>query len=238
MDMNKIHVNALSSTYNKFISNYELGKTNAQGSSFASVFANHIKNSANNTSGKVNTVDPISSKDLSMEEYKAYIYSEISSMQFNSTQSQYSYTICISDEAFDAMKNDPEYERFVMQTIKSSFSYYDPWHSETYIIMQFGKTKEDAKITCMSAPNKAFEQKSEESFWERRAERKKKMKELQERIAAQKHLQYKLREQAVMERRAIREMELKGIYGVEPQLPFIALPIEATLFLSMLGGNK
>lgn len=234
--MENIHINSMTNIYSKLISQKSTDQ-NSSDRSFANVLAAQAKKQSVNTKGKITTISPVDTQDLTLDQYKQYIHSELSSMKLHPTQSKYSYSIFISDEAFQAMKEDPEYESFILQTVKATLNFRDPWQSEAYIIMQFGTTKEATKVTSLSAPNKALQQKNEESFWELRAQKKKKQQELSEKICDKKRLQYKIREQAVLEKRALRQMQLNGIYGQEPQMPHIVIPTDAALFLESLGGK-
>lgn len=61
-----------------------------------------------------------STEDMSMTEYQLYIYSKISKITAGSHRSNGYTAVFISDEGFEAMKNDPEYEKWVLDLIKSS----------------------------------------------------------------------------------------------------------------------
>lgn len=49
-------------------------------------------------------------KDMTLEEYKQYLYKQISQIPIHPTRSQESRSITITDAGFQALKNDPSYE--------------------------------------------------------------------------------------------------------------------------------
>lgn len=57
-------------------------------------------------------------ENMSMTEYQLYIQSKISKLTSGSHRGGYT-AVFISDEGFEAMKNDPEYEKWVLNQIKS-----------------------------------------------------------------------------------------------------------------------
>ncbi|MCX4256689.1 MAG: hypothetical protein OSJ54_07150 [Oscillospiraceae bacterium] len=61
-----------------------------------------------------------SAADMSMTEYQLYINSKISKIMSGSHQRGGYTAVFISDEGYAAMKNDPEYEKWVLDLIKQS----------------------------------------------------------------------------------------------------------------------
>lgn len=131
-----------------------------------------------------------STADMSLDEYKQYIYQRISRIPMNPAQTMRSIAIHISDAGFEAMQKDPQYEKWVLDTLKYDFAYYDPWSEvcgESFTIHRFGATKEEYRadswyLGYQKGRGRAiYEKEAEESFWEKRAKRfKKYMKFLQE----------------------------------------------------------
>lgn len=101
--------------------------------------------SATTKTAGVKTLDP---KEMTMEEYKSYVHHRIDQMVQNRHPSQAfcSYAINISEEGFEAMKNDPEYENWVFnEALKKNLDFNDPWTALTggsYHILNIGPTKE------------------------------------------------------------------------------------------------
>lgn len=76
---------------------------------------------------------------------------------------------CIKDSVFI----DPAYEKYVLNTIRTNFSFQDPYGSRTYSVLHFGATEEESHGEIMSYDNPAIPRIKEKSFWERRIERNK-----------------------------------------------------------------
>lgn len=140
-------------------------------------------------------------EDMSMEEYKQYIYDRIGALPVHPSNMQDSISVHISDAGFEAMKNDPEYEKWVLDSIKANFQYPDPWSGVSggkFTVFYFGATKEESRSESWRMGfrngdgNKLFNEKSEDSFWERRARRRKQLKkeleEMQEKKAIAKQM--------------------------------------------------
>lgn len=136
-----------------------------------------------------------------MEEYKEYIYDTIAGLPMHPSQIRNSVTVYISEAGFEAMKNDPEYEAWVLDTLKKNFSFNDPWgpmSGGNYVIHSFGATKEEYQ--GQSRPKEtgnSRRRKTEENYWEERRRRRKELnkkyyEELMERRALIRRLQQKL----------------------------------------------
>ena len=110
-----------------------------------------------------------------MDEYKEYIYDKISKIPIHSSQSGWQWSIQITDQGFEAMKQNPEYEAEVLEAIRANFSFNDRFHSQNYSVLRFGASKEESYGQSFGGGNPAMEK--EESFWERRAKRRKKLQE-------------------------------------------------------------
>ena len=98
-----------------------------------------------------------STADMTMEEYKQYIYDKILKMPVNYSQIQDAVSITISEEGFKAMKEDPEYEKWVLDTIRRDLSAYYPWGTmgeSTYRSHYFGATKKEYRGYCYAKDNR------------------------------------------------------------------------------------
>lgn len=121
---------------------------------------------------------------MSMDEYKEYIYDKISKIPIHSSQSGWQWSIQITDQGFEAMKQNPEYEAEVLEAIRANFSFNDRFHSQNYSVLRFGASKEESYGQSFGGGNPAMEK--EESFWERRAKRRKKLQEQYDEMLDQK----------------------------------------------------
>lgn len=140
--------------------------------------------------------------DMSLEAYKQSIREKISNLPMSSSSRMQSISIQISDAGFEAMKNDPEYEAWVLDTLARDFRFENPWTSVCgggYVVHHFGAAKEQYRGESwypgyMGGQGTAlFDKKSEKSFWEQRVERHKKFMELQQKAAVRRRTLMKLR---------------------------------------------
>lgn len=117
---NTINVNGMTSYYNSFIksitsqtsvnkgSKINSGTVTGEKDSFISTLSSKVE-----TASTIEGASTVSTKDMTLEEYKQYINDTISKYNIHSSHSCDSYAISISDEGFKAMQADPEYEKWV-----------------------------------------------------------------------------------------------------------------------------
>lgn len=117
-------------------------------------------------------------KNMTMDEYKQYIYDSISRLPVHESNMQDITTVNISDAGFHAMKEDPAYEAWVLDTLKVNFMCRDPWSGicqGKYNVFSFGASKEDCRMESWRMGSGKDDWKplgdKEEGFWERRAQR-------------------------------------------------------------------
>ena len=103
-----------------------------------------------------------------LEDYKKKIYDKISSLSIHSSQLGHSYTIQITNEGFESMKNNTEYERFVIEKIDASFKYAFPCADAGYSVLVFGADQSKCFGLTKSIPIDQISPGSKE-LWERRA---------------------------------------------------------------------
>ena len=129
----------------------------------AKSFLQAIENSASNQIKAEQGVDEASgvertysTADMTMEEYKQYIYDKIIRMPVNYSQMQDAVSIMISEEGFAAMKADPEYEKWVLDTIRRDLAAFYPWGTmgeSTYRSHYFGASKKEYRGYCYAKDN-------------------------------------------------------------------------------------
>lgn len=119
---------------------------------------------------------------MSMDQYKMYIYQKISGLPTSATQKWDAVSVNISEEGFAAMKADPAYEKWVLDTLRQDFSFYNPWSAYaggSYRVHYFGATKEEYRGESFQmgfrngGKHTDAKKKNQKSFWEKRAERHK-----------------------------------------------------------------
>lgn len=181
-----------------------------------SVFAETLKKEAESAAktdrliiSQTGYTDRPNTEDMSMTEYQLYIQSKISKIMSGSHRSNSYTAVFISDEGFEAMKNDPEYERWVLDLVKSSTYSHSCGRSEEkhYSAHFIGASKEESHSEYWSdIPTQTM------TVEERRSRERKRFYALQK-YRNEKLVRYRkaLRENAV-KRAEIEEEHIKGIF--------------------------
>ncbi len=134
-------------------------------------------------------------EQMSMAEYKLYIYDKIAAIQMHPSNIYDSVAVQITEEGFRAMKNDPEYEKWVLDKLRSNFNCYDPWSGTCggkFSIFKFGATKEEYHAQTWrlgfnnGSGDRVYREKAKDSFWERRKKRRKELLEQLEELEEMK----------------------------------------------------
>lgn len=178
----------------------------------------------------------ISPQDMSLDEYKAYIESELQNIPRNFTRYRDDVTIVISDDGFRAMQNDPDYEAWVLDSVREELSFPDylcgyPGTYGHYDVMQFGATKEDYRGQMSAIHKNDSPQIEEETYWERRLKRlKARLKAEQEFFEHEQLLQKSCDESAQLE--ALQSAREGLTDSLAPEKPIIGVP--ASYLLGML----
>jgi hypothetical protein len=163
---------------------------------------------------KINVVEKDFVKDMTMEEYKQYIYDQIAKIPISDSQMNSSFSVYITEEGFEAMKNNPEYEQWVLAILRYDFTFYDAWaymHGSRYVIHCFGAEKEEYIAHSWSKGANIDTRKAEKSFWKKREERrrrwKKQLEEAQAKKAMWKRVFEREQSQAIYENKMIARRE-------------------------------
>lgn len=205
MGNNSIYVDYMTKTYHNFLKSYEAGHAKTEGASFADKIAEKSLEAA-----KTEQME-IVPKEMTLEEYKQYIHDKISQIPVSPSQMSSSFSVHISDAGFEAMRADPEYEKWVLDTLKYNFGFNNPWTGicgGIYAVHNFGASKEEYsgqswhKGYQNGKGESLFQQKAEDSFWERRIRRS---KELQERFE-------ELQEKRMLDKRMLGEDYVQQTY--------------------------
>lgn len=147
------------------------------------------------TISEVDRTEQISTKDMTMEKYKEYISDRLSRIPMHPSQMQNSVAIHISDAGFEAMKNDPEYEEWVMEWLGKDFAFHDPWSGICgghYVVHYIGATKEEYRgegwypAYQNGSGESLFNQKAKGSFWERRLKRQEMERQIEKNVQTRK----------------------------------------------------
>ncbi len=203
---NAINVNCMTRTYSKFLKNNEAKGGRTESPSFCERVAEKSRNVSE--TGKAGAV---SAKDMTMDEYRQYIHEKISQIPMHPTRMSENISIHISEAGFEAMKNDPEYEAWVLNDLRTGWAQPDRWSGicgGAYSTIYYGAAKEECHAQMWSAGyqngsgKSLFDGRAEDSFWERRTEQKKRTETQIKKEQEKKRMQEEINEKAAMEKSA------------------------------------
>ena len=217
---NTINVNGMTSYYSSFIksvtsqtsvdkgSKINSGTVTGEKDSFISTLSSKVE-----TASTIEGASTVSTKDMTLEEYKNHIHETISSFSLCSDRMGDCISINISENGFKAMQSDPEYEKWVLQDIQNGFSTPLPgWvraiGGTDFVVANYGATKEECSCTSWSmgyqngTGDKVWEAQSKDNFWTKRAEQKKIQDRIDKKAAEKKELAEKWLQEAAEKRRA------------------------------------
>lgn len=207
-----MNVSYMTRIYNDFINNYEAKNSSGSPTAFKDKVAEKCEEGTKVS--EVQTANIVSTKDMTMEEYKQYIYEKLSQLPMNPSHMQDSISINISEAGFEAMKNDPEYEKWVINEFRTDFATYNPWSATCggcYVVHYIGASKEECHSESWYAGFKngngksLFDSKAKDSFWERRAEQKKRVEAQIEKQQEKKRMQKEAYEKAEMQKNDVHK---------------------------------
>ena len=169
-------------------------QTGTQGSSFMDMAARagEKKNDVFEVNGTEATQQKAElSKAEEMQLFKKEFYEDLSKIICNPTVSN--AAVNISDAAFQAMKDDPEYRAQVLALLQRDLgASYAPRNCS--VLITVGTSLDQYRADSWPVGNDSeFHTRSKGSFWEQRMERHKKYMELAEEAAAKRRLMMKLR---------------------------------------------
>lgn len=186
-----------------------------------------------------NRQESLSPENMTLEEYKQYIYRKISALPVHPSNQYDSVSVQISDEGFEAMQKDPEYEKWVLDTLRRNFAFYNPWSGicgGNYVMHRFGATKEEYRGDSFAkgvqgGKKGSILEEDEETFWERRARRNKEFLEAQQEMDLENH-----RMRRVFREAAIRKGDYEGMFDNETFSQMLGLA--DLLLMQEPGGTK
>ena len=125
---------------------------------------------------------------MTMEEYKQYISQQIRQMPVHPSRWQENISVSISEEGYTAMKNDPEYEAWVLENLRSALAqpgFCFGCTDKIYTSIYYGASKEECRSETWSVPSRSTSDRARERREEnrRRLEKRLKKKRLQKRLA-------------------------------------------------------
>lgn len=134
------------------------------------------------TSANKNMEAVKSTQDMTLEEYKSYINDKISRISFHSSHRREKEYLTISEEGYMAMKNDPEYEAWVLDYIRENRSVdmslitSNPHYISGEDYVYIGATKESCHGESFNHWDYSTRRNREDKEAERKREREKALK--------------------------------------------------------------
>lgn len=132
----------------------------------------------------------ISRSDMTMDEYKAFFTELMDRVPWDSSRVNDTQIWSITEEGWEQMKNDPEYEAWVLGYTVEDRSVRFPFQTSTLCIEKFGASIEEhigqGVPKDVESPEKT--EKEEESWWYKRHKRMKELIKEQEKEALKKSM--------------------------------------------------
>ena len=155
-----------------------------------------------------NGATDISREDMTMEEYKQFFTALMDSIPFDASHNGDVEIWSISEKGWEQMKNDPEYEAWVLGYTSENRAVYNPFaswpgYSPNVCTEKFGDSIEQhigQSVPMSSGSSSKTDSSDEESWW---IKRQKKLKELLE------EQEERARERAALNRNAMEEALLQ-----------------------------
>ena len=130
----------------------------------------------------------VSRSDMTMEEYKAFFQKLMDKIPFDSSQQNDTEIWSITEEGWEQMKNDPDYEAWVLGYTVENRSVHFPFLASRMCIEKFGASIEEHLGQGFPKDNPTAEksERKEESWWYKRHKRMKQLIKEQNAIALSK----------------------------------------------------
>ena len=149
---NTINVNYMTRAYNQYQQKNAAKDQEKEDTRFADSVRE--KSEASGSIVGNSKIGSVSAKDMTMVEYKQYIYNKISQIPMHPTRAGESISVTISEAGFEAMKNDPEYEAWVLNDLQVGWSQPDKWSGicgGAFSTIYYGASKEECHAEMWSA---------------------------------------------------------------------------------------
>lgn len=221
-----ISINHMSGSYRNFLRFVEKQYPLKPAGGFGDVLAQKSAQGAKPDETQNQVV--IVTEEMTMEEYRDYIHDRISQIPIHPSQIGWQWNIEITDGGFEAMKADSEYEQYVLHTICMNFSAADPFRSQNCVFLHFGASAEETRAESWNIGGSDTKEK-EESFWERRTKRQKKMQEQYEELQKKRFLAKELQKKKYYAWLALHRKDGKGMTPPLPDDAYLARSVAEIL---------
>lgn len=140
-----------------------------------------------------------SREEMTLDEYKQYICNVVSSLPVSaSVRTNCSGALIFKEEAFVNMKNDPEYEKTIINMLREGFSVQYPFYAPNVGYQVIGGTAEACygeSIPVNSSSGTSFFSGDEKSWWQKQHEKMEEVLKEQVLKAQQKETEQRKAEQ-------------------------------------------
>lgn len=160
-----------------------------------------------------NGVENVSREDMTMEEYKKFFTNLMNSIPYDWSQKNDVNVWSITEKGWEQMKNDPDYEAWVLgyttedRSVNIPFASM-PGYSPSYHTEKFGTSIEEhlgQGIPMNSSKKKSLFGADKESWWEKRHERSEKVQKKQEQRAEKRAILRRNEQQKVWRQKQMAE---------------------------------
>jgi len=171
------------------------------------------KNVKTETVGTVSDVGKSFTKDMTMQEYQCYIYYLISNMPKHPSRRNDDIMVLISQAGFEAMKNDPAYEAWVLKDIQAFFSQNQTmsfYFGRADAVLFYGAKKEEcySHVRYPEYERKMQKKQAEERYRQRREANRKRLKKLQQKRFLEQRALKKMLEKRYLEKMWLEKKQL------------------------------
>lgn len=166
-----------------------------------------------------NGAEDISRADMTMEEYKQFFTALMDSIPFDASHRGDVEIWSISEKGWEQMKNDPDYEAWVLGYTSENRAVYNPFsswpgYSPNVCTEQFGDSIEQhlgQSVPMSSGSGKKTTDSEEESWWVKRHKRLKELMEQQEKAARERAaLNRKVEQENLLEEQTAKSARLRA----------------------------
>ena len=164
---------------------------------------------------------------MTLDEYREYISDKIAGFPLHPSQLGNSFAINISDASLQKMKDDPEYEEWLLNDVKGALGSAVPgWYQAmggppTYCVLNYENGERGCWCHMWSTGYKGgntdaktmFDNESKDSVYTRRAERKKQIEKDMQKKAQQKRIREKEMAEEAIETKIRNQEYLQDFYN-------------------------
>ena len=224
---NTINVNYMSTMVNRYSSAYTKKLSNVDNSEAMTEALNRVSSEQTESIVGTETIKLTSKEDMTLDEYREYISNKIASFPLHPSQMGNSFAINISDVSLQKMKDDSEYEEWLLNDVKGALGSAVPeWYQaiggpSTYCVLNYENGEKGCWCHMWSTGYKGgktdaktmFDNESKDSVYTRKAEQKKQIEKDIQKKAQQKRIREKELAKEALETKMRNQEYLRDYYN-------------------------